>query len=115
LKLVYMGDERASRERAHILMRTINLARQFCEVVTLSSATTEVELLDYLKRNEVHLVLVPWYRYLGWSKVEAFYGLTRTSGPTFAGYYSDQILPYELGDQADHYRVILLDLAGLQP
>jgi len=106
-------DERISRERAQIVMRVVNTLRHSAEIVVMGGGTTEDELLKKLEERNVHLVLLPWYRYLAWSKAEAFFGLTRTNGPTIAGYFADQLRPYELGDPADHLRAIFLDFAHL--
>lgn len=106
-------DERISREKAHIVMRVINALRHEVQISLFRGTTQEAELLKKAEENQFHLILAPWHKYLAWSKVEAFYGLTRTSGPTFAGYFADQLLPYELGEKADHYRAILLDFANL--
>ena len=44
-------------------------------------------IADHYARRQKHLdnprlVLLPWQQYLAWARVEAFFGLTRTSGPT---------------------------------
>ncbi len=111
--IAFVVDERLSREKAQIITRHVNAMRQFAQIDVLNGGMTEEQMVKKLEEKEYRLVLVPWYRYLAWSKVEAFYGLTRTTGPTFAGYFSDQVLPYELGDQADHLRAILIDFANL--
>lgn len=107
-------DERLSRERGQILTRVINALRSHAQIDMLGSSTDEDILLQKLQAKQYSLVLAPWYRYLSWSRAEAFYGLTRTSGPTFAGYFADQVLPYEVGEQADHQRAILLDFTHLK-
>jgi hypothetical protein len=111
--IAFVIDERVSRERGALLTRIINSLRSVAQVELLGSGITEEELLKKLEVQSYQLVLVPWYRYMAWSRVEAFYGLTRTSGPTFAGYFCEPLLPYELGEQADHLRAILLDYSNL--
>ncbi len=113
--IAFMIDDRVSREKAQIVMRVVNALRKQAHLILLRGDTTEEALVAKLQSEDIQLVLVPWYRYLTWSKVEAFYGLTRTSGPTFAGYFADQVLPYELGEQGNHLRAILLDFANLTP
>ena len=108
-------DERLSRERGTLLARVINSMRTFTTVEILAGGTDEDQLLQKMEKGQYDLILVPWYRYLAWSRAEAFWGLTRTSGPTLAGYYCEQLLPYELGDQAEHLRAILLDFSNLAP
>jgi hypothetical protein len=109
-----MVDERLSRERGAILTRVINSLRQFAKVELLGGSITEDQLLKKMETTNYDLVLLPWYRYLSWSRAEAFWGLTRTSGPTLAGYFCEQLLPYEIGEHAEHLRGIFLDFANLQ-
>jgi hypothetical protein len=111
--IAFMVDERISREKAQILMRTVNALRQHVTLIPLRSDLTEAAVLEQLESQQIQLVLVPWYRYLAWTRVEAFYGLTRTSGPTFAGYFADQVAPGELPLPSEHLRAILLDLVHL--
>ncbi len=108
-KIAFVIDDRLTRERLQLTLRVANALRSIGQVEMITGGVTEDELLRKLEAQQPQLVLAPWYRYLAWSKVEALYGLTRTSGPTFAGYLSDQIQPYELGEQADHMRAILID------
>ncbi len=110
--IAFVIDERLSREKSSMLARVVASARGYADVKTLSGDTTEESLVKQLETMSANLVLVPWYRYLAWSRVEALYGLTRTSGPTFAGYFCEQLLPYELGGQADHLRAILIDFTN---
>ena len=111
--IAFVMDERLSREKAALLTRNIHALRQFAQVDLISGGISEEDLLKKLPTQNYSLVLAPWYRYLAWSRIEAFYGLTRTSGPTFAGYFCEPTLPYEIGDQADHLRTILLDFDSL--
>ncbi len=112
-RIAFVIDERLSREKAAILTRVVNSARQWAEIEVIAGGIEEAILLKKLESTGFDLVLAPWYRYLAWSHIEAFYGLTRTSGPTFAGYFCDTVLPYELGEQADHLRAILIDFNNL--
>jgi hypothetical protein len=112
--IAIMVDERLSRERGAILTRIINSLRQFTKVELLGGSITEDQLIKKMETTNYDLVLLPWYRYLSWSRAEAFWGLTRTSGPTLAGYFCEQLLPYEIGEHAEHLRGIFLDFANLQ-
>jgi hypothetical protein len=71
-------------------------------------------MLKRMEETSYDLLLLPWYRYLSWTRVEALWGLTRTSGPTTAGYFCEQLLPYEIEGQAGTSRAIFLDMANLQ-
>ncbi|MCM2324569.1 MAG: hypothetical protein NDJ90_15020 [Oligoflexia bacterium] len=114
-KIFFIVDERLSREKSAILARQVQALRAVADLQMIGGSVTEEELLKRLEAEVPQLVLAPWYRYLAWNRVEAFYGLTRTSGPTFAGYFCEPILAYELGDQADHLRAILLDFGTTRP
>lgn len=111
--ILFVMDERLSREKATLLARTIHTLRQIADVQLLAGHIDEDSLVKKLEEQTPQLVLAPWYRYLNWSRVEAFYGLTRTSGPTFAGYFCDRVEGFELGGEADHLRTILLDFGGM--
>ncbi len=113
-KIQFVMDERLSREKNSLLSRRLAMIKHFAEVQVLPASTTEDQMLLKLKEQSPQLVLAPWHRYLAWSRVEAFYGLTRTSGPTFAGYFCEPLLPHEIGETADHLRAILLDFSAPQ-
>jgi hypothetical protein len=106
-------DDRLSRDRRGFLSRVIHAVRGFAKVQIIHGETTQEQLIERLKTESYALVLAPWHRYFAWSKIEAFYGLTRSSGPTFAGYFCESIQPYEVADQADQLRAILLDFVNL--
>jgi hypothetical protein len=106
-------DERVPREKLKLLTRVINDLRRFAMVQVFEGGISEDELLQKLKEKPYKMVLVPWYRYIAWNKIESFYGLTRSSGPAFAGYFAENILPYELGETLDRPRSILLDFSGI--
>jgi hypothetical protein len=108
-------DERLSRERSAILTRTINSLRQLAKVELLPGSINEDQMLKKMEGTNYDLLLLPWYRYQSWSRVEALWGLTRTSGPTTAGYFCEQLLPYEIEGQTGNSRAIYLDMANLQP
>ena len=113
--VTFVVDERISREKQSLLARTVNAIRPFVDLKMEAGSITETELVKKLEVEQPSLVLVPWYRYLAWSRVEALYGLTRTTGPTFAGYFCEPIAPYELGEHADHLRTILFDFGSTTP
>ncbi len=110
-RIAILSDSRLSRERGQILDRAFYSLGAYANIQYLPADSDEAGVLKSLEaaKEPFHLVLVPWYRYLAWSKIEAFYGLTRTSGPTFAGYFGDRVMPYELGEQAGQNRAIILD------
>lgn len=113
--IAFVPDDRLSREKKQILNRILNAIRQRATVEMFDGSITETELLKKMEETEYRLVLIPWYKYLTWTKIEAFYGFTRTNGPTVAGYFADQVLPYEPGEPLSYLRAILLDFVHLSP
>jgi hypothetical protein len=111
--IAFVPDDRLSREKKQMLNRILNAIRQGAAVETFDASISENELLKKMEETEYRLVLVPWYKYLIWSRIEAFYGLTRTSGPTLAGYFADPILPIEPNEPHSYLRAILLDFLNL--
>lgn len=111
----FVQDERVSREKRQILMRILNAMRQRARVEMIDSSISENELLKKMEERDFQLLLLPWYKYLGWSKIEAYNGLTRTTGPTVAGYFADQVLPCEPSEPSSFLRAILLDFTHLSP
>jgi hypothetical protein len=55
------------------------------------------------------LILLPWYLYLDWKKVENHFGTLRLHGVTVAGYFADALLPFDLNTMPNYHRMILLD------
>lgn len=106
-------DERISREKSQILMRAVNALRAHAQVLLLGGGTTEDELIRKMEDQPLSVVLVPWHRYLTWTRAEAFFGLSRTSGPCYAGYFAEPVRPGELGEPADYQRAMLFDFANL--
>jgi hypothetical protein len=113
-KIVVLNDNRLSRQRATELTRILNMFRVYADVRLLDGSLDEDQFLLKMEELQGSLFLIPWYRYLSWSKAEAFYGLTRTSGPTIAGYHFGGVTVDDLGTP-DHLRTILLDFAGPSP
>lgn len=103
-------DLRLSRQKTAELARIVNSLRQFADVDLIKGDISEQVLLSELKRESCSLLLLPTNYYFEWKKIEGFFGLTRTSGPTVAGYHFGQLLNEEIG-APDLLRVILLDFA----
>lgn len=113
--IAFLLDERLSREKSHILMRSAHALRRLARVDILKPGLSEAELIEKISSAPYDLVLVPWYRYLVWKKLDGHFGKNRLEGPTVAGYFADQVLPYELGEtQGDRVQCILLDFSNLK-
>lgn len=113
IKIALILDSRLSRERRHIFDRLVYALQGHAEVHDLPVKDDESWVLNHLQQNLYHLVLAPWDLYLRWNRVEAFYGLTRTSGPTFAGYIADPAQCVEIHAPAGYQRVMILDYSQL--
>ena len=105
------------------MARGVAILRQGdCAVEVLSGAGTEEKVMAHLRgsggdpsHQPIHLVLVPWNHYMEWSKLEGLFGLSRTHGPTLAGYFGEPIPAVKLPASRDIPRAILVDLANLDP
>ena len=104
-------DDRLSRERSHILMRTLNAMRQEFHFEVLSGDITEAQVLAKLQQTPVHLLLVPWYRYLAWTRVEALFAQGRGQGPMFAGYFGEPTAPEDINPRSERSRLAFVDFA----
>lgn len=103
-------DNRLTREKKSALTRLVNAMRCFADVQQYASNPNEEQFIEFLQKDgPFHLVLLPWYRYLSWNKVEAFFGLTRSTGPTVAGYHSELLEYRDFGEYSEQMRCILLD------
>jgi len=80
------------------------------DVKRFSAKIEETEVLDLLSNDSYALVLAPWEKYLAWRRIEAFFGVSRSEGPTFAGYYSSPTFYQEMThDLIRDNRAVLLD------
>ena len=109
LSILALPERHLGRERSQGLLRTWAILRTLGPVKVLPEATTEDDLLKHLETLKPDLVLLPWNLYLKWSRVEGFFGIARSSGPTCAGYFSQPLDWREIGSANDYQRLILLD------
>jgi hypothetical protein len=112
--IVVVPESHLGRERQSALHKNWILLRSIANVTILSPQITENELLLFLDQHPTHLILLPWSKYLSWSKVEGYFGLTRNSGPTAAGYFGTPLERHEIGALNEYHRIILLDFASTQ-
>lgn len=108
--IALVTDERLSRERQSMLFRVVAILSTFAKVEVISGHSSEEEVLKQIEIKNCGLVLAPWYHYLKWTRIDAFFGLSRTSGPTFAGYHAEPLAPQEISDAGLPIRGILIDL-----
>jgi hypothetical protein len=107
-------DERLSREKTVLLNRVINTLRTFTTVEVLPGTVEETALLAKMEKGNYDIAFLPWHNYLSATRVEAHWGLTRTSGPTVAGYFCEAVYPKDLSEHPENLRAILFDFANLQ-
>jgi hypothetical protein len=108
--IAFIFDDRLSHDRKIVFQRTIMLLKTKFEIEVLPMSYDEDDLIEHLEHHEYDLVLLPWYRYLAWKKVDAFFGALRMNGTTVAGYFADPVLPFEFTTPPNYHRMILLDL-----
>lgn len=109
LPIVALPDPHLGREQAAALHRTWAILRTLGPLTVLPVKTSESELLAYLEANPARLVLLPWNCYLEWTRIEGLFGISRSSGPTCAGYFASAVDARELGAIGDTQRLILFD------
>ncbi|RYZ66268.1 MAG: hypothetical protein EOP09_12925, partial [Proteobacteria bacterium] len=109
----FVTDQSLSRERTQIALRAINQLREIADVRFFAGTLTEDELLKRVTNEHLDLLLVPWHQYLYLQRIEAHFGLTRTSGPTLIGYFAEDISPTEIHEEDYHFRAIFIDLNRL--
>lgn len=102
-------DDRLSHDRKTVFHRTVQQLKSKFGIEVFSSSITEDALLQELEKSKYGLVLLPWYHYLQWKRVEAFFGTYRLQGTTVAGYFADALLPFEFSTIPNYQRFILLD------
>ena len=110
----FVMDARLSPERTQLLMRAVNTLRRWATVHVFEGTTVEGGLIDRLTAKPVQLLIAPWHMYFKWNRLEAHFGLTRTSGPTFAGYFAEPLGHADLPQEPSGWlRMILLDFFGV--
>jgi hypothetical protein len=115
MSIAFVLDPRLPREKASLLARTVNQLRQIGQIQVFSGDIDEKDLIKELEAKPFQMIMVPWYHYLKWSRLESALGQTRTAGPAFAGYFCDELHPSALGESSDHLRNILVDFSAMNP
>jgi hypothetical protein len=108
-KIAFLFDERLSHDRKLNFARSISLLKAHFFIDFLPSAITEQELVTHLEENKYALVLLPWYKYISWKKIETHFGALRLQGSTVAGYFAEAVLPMDLSAVPPFHRFLFLD------
>ncbi len=114
-KVAFFMDERLPHDRKAQFAKLISILKPKYHFEVISSRMSEIDFIDHLKSHSYDLILMPWYRYLSWKKLETHFGALRFEGPTVAGYFADAVLPMELAQMPSYHRLILLDFYRLSP
>lgn len=113
-RIGFVTDPSLSRERTQIALRVMHQLRNTAEIRYFPGNLTESELVDRLADANLDLLLMPWHMYLKSTKVEAFFGLSRTQGPNVIGWFAEDIPMGELQEEDHHFRAMLIDLRRLE-
>lgn len=108
--IAWVMDERLDADATKTVSKLHVSLKQTCDVQTIPGTLSQESVVELMEKTKFQLVVLPWYKYLAWKKVEAFYGLTRTSGPTVAAYCVEAIDPKNIPDLPDYPRFYLFDL-----
>ncbi|MGE0616901.1 MAG: hypothetical protein AB7P04_14815 [Bacteriovoracia bacterium] len=112
--IAIIADDRASAQKAAVFATKLNALRIDAVVELLKATTTDEQMVAKLEAKPYSLVLAPWHKYFEWSKVDGYFGRTRTQGPCFAGYFLDPLPVGELeAIQNPHLRTLLIDFDQL--
>ena len=108
-RIALVFDDRLTQDRKSIFARTITILKSHFVIDIFPGHTTEEELLAQFEREEYSLILLPWYKYIAWKKIDSFFGSLRLQGPVVAGYYADAVMVFDFSTLPNYHRLILLD------
>jgi hypothetical protein len=108
-KIAFIYDDRLSHDRKTVFTRTMTILKSKLNMEIIPASLSETEVIEHFTNNTYALILMPWYKYLSWKKIESHFGALRMQGPTVAGYFADAILPFEFSKMPNFNRLILLD------
>lgn len=114
-QVLFIFDEKATRERKSMLTQLVYGLRGLVKVTLLSGTSTEQAVLKKLESESFDLILLPLRNYFEWNKLEAAFGMSRTSGPTIAAYFIEKTTLQDLPHQVPFIRAIVLDFHRMIP
>lgn len=107
--IAFIFDDRLPHDRKIQFQRTITLLKGKFDITVLPSNFTEENLIEHLEHHTYSLVLLPWYKYLSWKKIDSFFGALKMERTVVSGYFADPVLAFEFGMMPIFYRQIILD------
>ena len=112
-KIAFFMDDRLPHDRKGVFTKLVSVLRPKYNFEIIPASFSEADFLKHLESHTYTVILLPWYRYLSWKKLETRFGSLRLEGPTIAGYFADAILPFELSSMPSFHQMILLDFYRL--
>jgi len=112
-RIAFFIDDRLPHDRKALFTKLVAVLRPKYNFEILPMNMSEEAFLKHLDTHTYSAILLPWYRYLSWKKLESRFGALRLEGPTIAGYFADALLPFELSEMPSAHRMILLDFYRL--
>lgn len=113
--IAWILDEKLDAEATKSALKMMAALKPIADITTFDGTLSQESIVEALEKTKFQLVMLPWYKYLAWKKVEAFFGLTRTSGPTVAAYTAETLDPKNFPDIPDYPRFYLFDLVRFSP
>ncbi len=107
--IAFIFDDRLPHDRKLQFHRTVTLLKGKFDITVLPTHFTEENLIEHLEHHTYSLILMPWYKYLSWKKVDSFFGALKMERTIVTGYFADPVLAFEFGSMPTFYRHILLD------
>ncbi len=115
IPIAFIMDDKLSHDKVGVLTEKVKILRQsFPLQVIKPFETSENELIQRIENKEFQLILAPLHKYKEWSRLEGAFGINRTSGPTFAGYFCETVPFYQLPEPRGYQRRIIIDFAHLE-
>ncbi len=109
-KVLFLSDERLSRDRAQIVARTINRLRSLCHLeVIQKNGVTEDQIIEHTLKTRPNLLLLPWHKALQWTKLDGQLGAQRLRAPVIAGYLGEPISVEQLEIPSNRTRMTFID------
>ncbi len=109
MSIAFVMDDRLSSDRKQALLRCINRMKSHFDLEVLPQNTTEESVMEGLRDKRFQGVILPWYQYLAWKRLEAEFGVLRLGFAKNIGYFSEAVLPFELTELPPYQRLHLLD------
>jgi hypothetical protein len=102
-KIGLLLDERLSHDRKKVFNRNMTVLKFKYSIDFLPIGFDEPEFMDYIKKEDYSVVMIPWHQYLTWKKA------ANNSHVRVVGYFADPLLHFELQTIPNYHSFVLLD------